>query len=168
MRIGQSVLERSEPPEPHVSDLLIAAYPWIKALHLVAAISWMAGLLYLPRLFVYHVERGQPGSELSETFKVMEGRLLRLIMQPAMAATWILGLTLALTPGVVGWTTQGWFYVKLATVVALSAFHGWLDKRCEDFAADRNKLSGRTYRLANEAPTLALIVIVTMVIVKPF
>jgi putative membrane protein len=151
-----------------MSNLLIAAYPWIKALHLVAVVSWMAGLLYLPRLFVYHAERGAPGSELSETFKVMERRLLRVIMQPAMAAAWLLGLTLALTPGVVGWTTTGWFYVKLAVVVGLSGFHEWLARRCADFAADRNRVSGRTYRLANEAPTLALVVIAVMVIVKPF
>ena len=141
---------------------------WIKAVHVVAVISWMAGLLYLPRLFVYHAERGGPGSELSETFKVMEGRLLRFIMQPAMIATWALGLTLALTPGVVGWTTTGWFYAKLATVVALSGFHEWLARRCRDFAADRNRVSGRTYRMVNEVPALALLVIVVMVIVKPF
>ena len=86
----------------------------------MAAVSWMAGLFYLPRLFVYHAERGAPGSEMSETFKVMERRLLRLIMRPAMIATWVLGLTLALTPGVVGWTTHGWFYVKLAAVLGLT------------------------------------------------
>ena len=170
MRLGGTVLEaQGKPPETDaVSNVLMAAYPWIKALHLVAAVSWMAGLLYLPRLFVYHVERGAPGTEMSETFKVMERRLLRFIMRPAMIATWALGLTLALTPGVVGWTTQGWFYVKLATVLGLSGFHDWLARRCEDFAADRNRLSGRTYRLANEVPTLALVVIVIMVIVKPF
>ncbi|HRO12165.1 protoporphyrinogen oxidase HemJ [Amaricoccus sp.] len=151
-----------------MSHLLTVAYPWIKALHLAAAISWMAGLFYLPRLFVYHAERGTPGSELSETFKVMERRLLHYIMRPAMMVTWALGLTLALTPGVVGWTTQGWFYVKLATVIGLSAFHEWLVRRCADFAGDRNRLAGRTYRLANELPTLALLVIVVMVIVKPF
>jgi putative membrane protein len=151
-----------------VSNVLLAIYPWIKALHLVAAVSWMAGLFYLPRLFVYHVERGDPGSATSETFKIMERRLLRLIMRPAMIATWVLGLTLAVTPGVVGWTTQGWFYVKLATVVGLSGLHEWLARRCDDFAADRNRLSARTYRLANEVPTLALVVIAIMVIVKPF
>jgi putative membrane protein len=150
-----------------VSNLLIAAYPWIKALHLIAVVSWMAGLFYLPRLFVYHAERGAAGSEMSETFKVMEGRLLRLIMRPAMIATWALGLVLALTPGVVGWTTQGWFYVKFAAVLGLTGFHEWLALRCADFAADRNRFSGRAYRIANEVPTLALVIIVIMVVVKP-
>lgn len=146
---------------------LNAAYPWIKALHLIAAISWMAGLLYLPRLFVYHAERGTPGSKLSETFKVMERKLLRQIMRPAMVATWLLGLTLAATPGVVAWTADGWIYVKLGAVLALSGFHGWLARCCDDFAGDRNRLSGRTFRIANELPILALVVIVVMVIVKP-
>ncbi len=151
-----------------MSIVLAAAYPWVKAFHVVAVVSWMAGLLYLPRLFVYHAERGAPGSELSETFKVMERRLLRLIMRPAMIATWVLGLTLAATPGVVGWTTDGWIYVKLAAVLALTGFHGWLARRCVDFATDRNQVTGRTYRLANEVPTVALVVIVIMAIVKPF
>ena len=170
MRLGKVVLEArgSRRRKVRVSNALLTAYPWIKALHVVAVVSWMAGLLYLPRLFVYHAERGTPGSDLSETFKVMEERLLGRIMRPAMIATWVLGLTLALTPGVVGWTTQGWFYVKLATVVGLSGFHGWLTRRCADFAADRNRVSGRSYRLANEVPALALVVIVVMVIVKPF
>lgn len=150
-----------------VSDALIAAYPWIKALHVVAVVSWMAGLFYLPRLFVYHAERATPGSEMSETFKVMERRLYRAIMQPAMVATWLLGLTLALTPGVVGWGS-GWFHVKLAAVLALTGFHEWLGRRVRDFAGDRNRLTGRTYRLANEIPTVALVVIAIMVVVKPF
>ena len=149
---------------PHV---LIAAYPWIKALHVVAIVSWMAGLLYLPRLFVYHAERGTPGSETSETFKVMESRLLKAIMRPAMIATWILGLTLAGIPGVVEWSA-GWIYVKLAAVLVLTWFHHWLLARCKDFASDRNTVPARRYRMMNELPTLALIVIVVMVVVKPF
>lgn len=150
-----------------VSNALITAYPWIKAFHLVAVVSWMAGLFYLPRLFVYHAERATPGSEMSETFKVMERRLLVAIMRPAMAVTWILGVTLALTPGILTWGS-GWFYVKFAAVLCLTGFHEWLDGRRRDFAADRNRVSGRTYRLMNEIPTVALVVIAIMVIVKPF
>ncbi len=150
-----------------MSHALIAAYPWVKALHVVAIVSWMAGLLYLPRLFVYHSERAASGSELSETFKVMEMRLLKVIMRPAMIATWILGLVLAGTPGVVDWGA-GWIYVKLAVVLALTWFHHWLLARFRDFTADRNSVSARGYRLMNELPAVALIVIVVMVIVKPF
>jgi putative membrane protein len=151
-----------------VTDALLAAYPWIKTLHIVAIVSWMAGLLYLPRLFVYHAERAAPGSELSETFKVMERKLMRQIMNPAMVATWILGVMLALTPGVVGWAHEGWIYVKLAGVLALTWFHHWLSLRRKDFAADRNRLAGRTYRLVNELPLVVLLVIVAMVVVRPF
>ena len=148
-----------------MANALSAAYPWLKALHLIAAVSWMAGLFYLPRLFVYHAERGVPGSELSETFKVMERRLLRRIMRPAMIVTWVLGLGLV---AIGGWWSEWWFYVKLAAVVGLSGFHDWLGRRCDDFAADRNRVSGRTYRLVNEVPIVALAVIAVMVIVKPF
>jgi uncharacterized integral membrane protein (TIGR00701 family) len=96
-----------------LSFILVAAYPWIKSLHIVAMVAWMAGLFYLPRLFVYHSERASPGSEQSETFKIMERKLLRLIMNPAMAATWILGILLAITPGIVDWSGAGWIYVNL-------------------------------------------------------
>ena len=147
--------------------VLTVAYPWTKALHVVAIVSWMAGLLYLPRLFVYHAERGRPGSELSETFKVMERRLLKVIMRPASIATWVLGLLLAGTPGVVDWGS-GWIYVKLAAVLVLTWFHHWLLKRAKDFAADNNRVSARTFRMMNEVPTLALVVIAIMVVVKPF
>jgi putative membrane protein len=151
-----------------VSDVLSAAYPWIKALHIVAIVSWMAGLFYLPRLFVYHAERAEPGSELAEVFKVMETKLLRLIMNPAMAATWVLGILLALTPGLVDWRSDGWIYVKLAGVGALTWFHHWLALRRKDFVRDRNRFSGRTYRLMNELPLAALLLIVVMVVVRPF
>ena len=120
---------------------------------MVAVVTWMAGLFYLPRLFVYHAERASPGSEMSETFKLMEDRLLRVIMRPAMIATWVLGLTLLATPGVIDWTRDGWIYVKLAAVLLLSGLQDWLARRCRDFAADRNRVSGRTYRLVNEVPT---------------
>ena len=151
-----------------VSDFLTAAYPWTKALHVVAIVAWMAGLLYLPRLFVYHAERGTPGSELSETFKVMERRLLRAIMNPAMIATWVFGLALLATPGIVDWRSEGWIHAKLAAVLVLTWFHHWLARRHKDFAADANPVPARRYRMLNELPTLALIVIVVMVIVRPF
>jgi putative membrane protein len=150
-----------------VLDALSLAYPWIKALHIVAVVSWMAGLFYLPRLFVYHAELAAAGSELAEVFKVMEAKLLRLIMNPAMTATWALGILLALTPGVVEWS-EAWIYVKLAGVAVLTWFHHWLALRRKDFARDANRLSGRTYRLANELPLAALVLIVVMVVVRPF
>lgn len=145
-------------------DLLGIAYPWLKAAHLIAVISWMAGLFYLPRLFVHHAERARPGSEMSETFKMMEMKLYSVIMTPAMIGTWVFGLSLAAIPGVIGW----WFLPKFIAVIAMSGFHGWLNKRRKDFLADANTKSGRTYRYANEIPTLLMVVIVVMVIVKPF
>jgi putative membrane protein len=151
-----------------VTDLLATAYPWTKALHVIAMVSWMAGLLYLPRLFVYHAERGASCSELSETFKVMERRLLRLIMNPAMIATWVFGLMLAFTPGVIEWSGDDWFHTKLAAVLVLTWFHHWLARRRKDFAEDRNEVDARTFRRMNELPTVALAVIVVMVIVRPF
>jgi putative membrane protein len=150
-----------------VLSFLSAAYPWTKALHIIAVVSWMAGLLYLPRLFVYHAERAAPGSELAGVFEVMELRLLRGIMNGAMIATWLFGVALAATPGLVDWRS-GWIYVKLAAVAVLTVFHHWLGRRRKDFAAGRNQVSGRKYRLMNEVPTVALIVIVIMVVVRPF
>jgi putative membrane protein len=149
-------------------SFLSALYPWTKALHVMAVIAWMAGLLYLPRLFVYHAEAAAPGSETSETFKVMERRLLKQIMRPAMIATWLFGILLLLTPGVIAWKSDFWIYIKLATVLVLTWFHHWLLRRHKDFAADRNRISGRTYRMMNELPTLGLVIIVVMVIVRPF
>lgn len=145
-------------------DLLQPAYPWIKAAHVVAMTAWMAGLFYLPRLFVYHAERAPPGGELDATFQVMERRLLRAIMTPAMIATWALGAALVLTGG---WWGEAWLWIKLAAVVALSAFHGWCAARRRDFAAGRNTRSGRTFRLMNEVPTLLLLLVAVMVVVKP-
>lgn len=150
-----------------MGDLLIAAYPWTKALHIISMVAWMAGLFYLPRLFVYHSERGGP-DDVTETFKVMERRLLRFIMNPAMTATWIFGILLVLTPGIVDWRSEGWFHVKLAAVVAMTWVHHWLALRRKDFARDANTRSGRTYRMMNELPTLLLVVIVVMVVVRPF
>jgi putative membrane protein len=126
----------------------------------------MAGLLYLPRLFVYHAE-SKTGSEQSETFKVMERRLLRYITTPAMLASWALGLWLAFS-GVIDWSKDGWFHLKLFLVLVLSAYHGLLAKWTKDFAVDRNTRSPRFYRIANEVPTLLMILIVILVVVRPF
>jgi putative membrane protein len=169
LRVAPTVLEAQadQPEHRPVASYLAAAYPWIKALHVISVIAWMAGLLYLPRLFVYHTQAA-PGSEASETFKVMERRLLRGIMLPASIATWLFGIVLLLTPGVVAWKSDGWIYIKLAGVLVLTWFHHWLGWRRRDFAADRNTISGRSYRLMNELPTVALVVIVVMVIVRPF
>jgi protoporphyrinogen IX oxidase len=139
-------------------------YDWLKAFHVIALIAWMAGLLYLPRLFVYHCESPK-GSIQSETFKIMERRLLKAIMNPAMIATWLLGLILAWQGG---WFTAGWLHAKLALVLALSAVHGLLAKSARIFAADRNERPVRFYRILNEVPTLLMIGIVILVIVKPF
>ncbi len=145
-------------------------YLWIQSFHVIAMVAWMAGIFYLPRLFVYHVEglekRGVPqGSEMDLLFQRQERLLLRAIMNPAMIVTWVLGVILVLMGG---WWSSGWLWVKVAGVVALSAFHGWLAACRRDFAEGRNTRSGRTYRLMNEVPTLLLILIVIMVIVKPF
>ena len=140
-------------------------YDWIKALHVISIIAWMAGLLYLPRLFVYHCDAAA-GSETSETFKVMERRLLRAIMNPAMIAGWAFGLTLVLTPGVVDWRA-GWWHGKAAGFLAMTAFHHHLATARKAFAADARPRSARYWRIANEAPTLLLALIVVMVIVKP-
>jgi len=131
-------------------------------------VAWMAGLFYLPRLFVYHAERAEPGSELHDTFVVMERRLLKAIMNPAMTATWLFGLVLLATPGTVAWGDDQWLWVKLAAVLMLSWFHGWLAGRQREFAAGRNSVSGRRYRMMNELPTVGLLIIVVMVVVRPF
>jgi protoporphyrinogen IX oxidase len=139
-------------------------YAWVKALHVIAAIAWMAGLLYLPRLLVYHCG-APPGSAQSETFKLMERRLLRGIMAPAMVLTWGLGLFLAWDGA---WFASGWFHAKLAAAMMLSAFHGWSARWVKDFSADKNARSPGFYRLVNELPTLLMIAIVILAIVKPF
>ena len=146
--------------------VLLALYPWIKAFHVIAVISWMAGMLYLPRLYVYHCEV-EPGSLESERFKVMERRLLRQIILPAMIAVWCLGLLLAFTPGAINWH-DGWWHVKLTSVLLLSGFHGALSRWRRDFLNDRNTRSQRFYRIANEVPAVLMVVIVIMVIVRPF
>jgi protoporphyrinogen IX oxidase len=139
-------------------------YDWIKAFHIIALIAWMAGMLYLPRLFVYHAV-AEVGSPQSETFKIMERRLLRAIMNPAMIATWIFGLWLVWQGG---WFRAPWLHGKLALVLLLSAAHGLFARWVKDFAADRNRHSQRFYRVANEVPTVLLIGIVILVVIKPF
>lgn len=137
---------------------------WIKALHVIAVIAWMAGMLYLPRLFVYHSE-AEIGSKQSETFKIMERRLLKAIINPAMIVTWLAGLYLAWSGH---WFTSGWFHGKLALVILLSGVHGFFSRCVKDFAADRNTRSQKFYRIINEVPTLLMILIVILVVVKPF
>jgi putative membrane protein len=141
-----------------------ALYPWIKAAHIVAVISWMAGMLYLPRLFVYHAD-APVGSDKSETFKVMERRLLRAIINPAMLATWIFGLWL-------GWKgfafSGGWLHAKIFLVLVLSGVHGYLSGAVRRFAEDRNVKPARHWRIVNEAPTVLMILIVILVVIKPF
>ena len=145
-------------------NALLPFYPWIKALHIISVVAWMAGLLYLPRLFVYHAS-APPGSETSETFKVMERRLLRGIMHPAMIATWLFGLTLA-------WLTavyeEHWFQAKFALVIVMSGLHGYFVGRVRAFAEDRNDKPARFYRILNEVPPLLMVFIVILVIVQPF
>ncbi len=139
-------------------------YDWLKAFHVIAVIAWMAGMLYLPRLFVYHCEAPK-GSIQSETFKIMERRLLKAIINPAMIATWVLGLVLAWQGG---WWKAGWLHGKLVLVLILSGLHGVYVRRLKEFAADRNTRPARYYRILNEVPTLLMIGIVILVIVKPF
>jgi len=139
-------------------------YEWIKALHVIAVIAWMAGMLYLPRLFVYHCE-AEIGSKQSETFKVMERRLLRVIINPAMIVTWLAGLYLA---WVGHWFSSGWLHAKLFLVLVLSAVHGMFAAAVKRFASDSNRRSQKFYRIINEVPTILMIGIVILVIVKPF
>ena len=140
------------------------AYLWIKAVHVIAIIAWMAGMLYLPRLFIYHCNAPK-GSQQSETFKIMEGRLLRIIMNPAMVIAWVLGLWLAYTGG---HFTSHWFHGKLALVLGLSAVHGYFAGAVRRFQEDRNDITAGHWRLWNEVPTVLMIAIVVLVIVKPF
>jgi putative membrane protein len=137
---------------------------WLKAFHVIAVIAWMAGMLYLPRLFAYHCE-AEVGSKQSETFKIMERRLLRAIINPAMIVTWVLGLWLAWD---LGYFRSGWLHGKLVLVLALSAMHGLFARWVRDFAADRNTHSQTFYRVVNEVPTVLMVGIVILVIVKPF
>lgn len=148
-----------------MSDVLASAYPWVKSIHIMAVIAWMAGLFYLPRLFVYHVEQSEPGDSRDVVFQTMELKLLRVIMNPAMIVTWVMGLLLLFTPGIVDWTAF-WPYVKLASVLAMTWFHHWLGRRRKTFMDGSNVLTGRQYRMMNEVPTILMVLIVVSVVVK--
>ena len=148
-----------------MTDLLATAYPWPKSLHIIAVISWMAALFYLPRLMVHHTEKVGLDGPTHDLFAMMEFKLATVIMRPAMIGTWIFGLALVATPGVVGWSLA-WPWVKGACVIAMTVFHVWLVRRMRDFQAGRNAVSGRQYRLMNEVPTVLMIAIVVSVVVK--
>lgn len=148
-----------------MQDFLATSYPWVKWLHIVSIIAWMAGLFYLPRLFVYHVERIELGSDTDELFQTMERRLLKAIMNPAMIASWVFGLALVATPGIVDWSSA-WPWVKALGVVAMTVFHMWLARRRKAFVAGQNSVTGRQYRIMNEVPTVLMMVIVAAVVVK--
>ncbi|WP_339633079.1 protoporphyrinogen oxidase HemJ [uncultured Sneathiella sp.] len=149
-----------------MDDILADIYPWVKALHIISVIAWMAGMFYLPRLFVYHSD-AEIGSDMSETFKIMERRLLRGIINPAMIFTFFFGGLLLLTPGIVDWS-EPWIWLKLTLVFLMGWFHGELSKWRKQFEADKNTRPAKFYRLVNEIPTVLVIGIVILVVVKPF
>jgi putative membrane protein len=148
-----------------VTEFLTDWYLVIKALHVISIIAWMAGLFYLPRLYVYHAEQVQAGSRTDGMFQTMERRLLRAIMNPAMISAWVFGLALVATPGVVDWSAS-WSWVKAVSVLLMTGFHGWLAVRRKEFAEGRNIRSGRTYRMMNEVPTVLIVLIVFAVITR--
>jgi putative membrane protein len=148
-------------------DILISLYPWIKSLHVIAVISWMAGMLYLPRLFVYHVETDPNHINLDETIVRWELLLMKRIINPAMIVTWICGVLMLMTPGIIDWS-QGWIWVKLASVTAMSGFHGFLSKQRKLLAGGVRPYTGPQYRMLNEVPTVLMVIIVIMVIARPF
>lgn len=150
-----------------IGDLLSIAYPWTKTLHILSVISWMAGLFYLPRLFVHHTEQVLVGSETDTLFQMMERKLLKVIMNPAMIATWVFGILLAVTPGIIDWSAV-WPWTKLISILGMTWFHMWLGARRKEFVAGVNLRLGRTYRIMNEVPTILLIIIVVSVIARPF
>lgn len=148
-----------------MTDLLLTLYPWVKSLHVMAVLSWMAGIFYLPRLYVYHVEQAEKVSGAPEIFFTMEEKLYRFIMHPAMYVTWACGLLLVVTPGIVDWSWV-WPWTKGVSVIAMTVFHLWLGRQGTAFRAGQNSLTGRQYRMMNEVPTLLMVVIVLSVIVK--
>ncbi|MEO1308922.1 MAG: protoporphyrinogen oxidase HemJ [Pseudomonadota bacterium] len=150
-----------------IETALLLLYPWTKSLHVISVISWMAGIFYLPRLFVHHTERVTMGSETDDLFQMMELKLFRVIMNPAMIATWIFGLILVFTPGVVDWSAF-WPWAKAVAILGMTWFHHWLGRRRTDIVEGRNSRTGRDYRIMNEVPTLLMIVIVVSVIARPF
>jgi putative membrane protein len=148
-----------------MTDLLALAYPWIKSIHIISVISWMAGVFYLPRLFVHHSENVKLSGETHDLFCMMEKKLFKVIMTPAMISTWIFGLLLVLTPGIVDWSDV-WPWIKAACVISMTGFHEWLGRQLKRFAAGANILEGRRYRIMNEVPTVLMILIVVSVVVK--
>ncbi|MEM9433489.1 MAG: protoporphyrinogen oxidase HemJ [Pseudomonadota bacterium] len=150
-----------------MTDVLSLAYPWVKSFHIMAVIAWMAGLFYLPRLYVHHTERVGPGNETDGLFQMMEAKLYAVIMRPAMIATWIFGLLLVATPGIVDWAAW-WPWLKALCVIAMTGFHGWLGRQRKTFLNGDFTMSGRTYRIMNEVPTILMFVIVISVVVRPF
>lgn len=146
-------------------DMLIGLYPWIKAFHIMSVIAWMAALFYLPRLYVYHAEQVGLEGETHALFQTMELKLLKVIMTPAMISTWVLGVALALVPGVIDWAAV-WPWTKLVGILAMSGFHGWLSAQRKVFAAGGAIKTGRQYRIMNEVPTLLMVLIVLSVVVK--
>ena len=148
-----------------IGDLLASFYNFTLAMHIVSVITWMAGIFYLPRLFVYHAEQSTPGDARDEVFQEMERKLLKVIMNPASISTWIFGLLLVFTPGIVDWTSI-WPYTKGASILAMTWFHHWLAQRRVEFERGENTLAGRRYRMMNELPTLLMLVIVFSVVFK--
>lgn len=150
-----------------MTETLSLLYPWTKSLHVISVIAWMAGLFYLPRLFVYHAEQVGQSGQTHEMFVTMERRLFRAIMNPSMISTWVFGLLLVATPGIVDWGAV-WPWTKSAAIVGMTWFHHWCGRRRKDFAAGTSDRTGRHFRIMNEVPTLLLIVIVVSVIARPF
>lgn len=150
-----------------MAEIMQDLYPWAKALHVISVVAWMAGLFYLPRLFVYHAEVVGSKGDTHSLFSTMERRLLKAIMNPAMISTWLFGLIMISTPDRIDWS-QGWPWVKAAAVLAMTWFHMWCSRRRKEFEAGQNNKPGRHFRIMNEVPTLLLIVIVIAVIVQPF
>ncbi|MCV6825613.1 MULTISPECIES: protoporphyrinogen oxidase HemJ [Halocynthiibacter] len=148
-------------------EFLLPFYLWIKCLHVISVFAWMAGMFYLPRLFVYHVESVEKGSETDKLFQLMERRLIKVIINPAMNAAWLFGILLVLTPGVIDWSAV-WPYTKFASVLALSGVHGMLSRYRKAFERGENEKSGRYYRMLNEVPTVLLVIIVVSIIARPF
>ena len=148
-----------------MTEILSNLYPWTKAFHIVSVIAWMAGLFYLPRLFVHHVERVGYEGETHDLFVMMERKLLRVIMNPAMIATWVFGLMIVFTPGIVDWGMI-WPWTKAAAVLVMTWFHHWLGYRRKEIMAGSNTRDGRTYRIMNEVPTVLMFIIVFSVVMK--
>lgn len=148
-----------------MTDFLALAYPWVKSLHIVSVISWMAALFYLPRLFVHHTEQGGVTGPMHDIFAMMEFKLAQVIMRPAMHATWTFGLLLVFTPGIVDWSAI-WPWTKAASVIGMTVFHTWLVIRMKAFQRGENTVTGRQYRMMNEVPTVLMLIIVFSVVVK--